>query len=69
MRLSPCHQAAAIEPKDSLLYFYYGGMIYIGLKRYSEAFDLLLIVRSRESTTLVCRARKANEAALRSSLP
>ena len=54
-------QLAALDPLDALLYFYYGGMVYIGLKRFEDAFDLLLIVRApAAATSPVCVRRRTD---------
>ena len=49
-------QLNALEPKDALLYFYYGGMVYLGLKNYKKAFDFLIMV-----TTVTTKKEKKKD--------
>jgi len=41
-----------IQPMDALLYFYYGGMIYIGLKQYKRARDFFVLAISSPAQVL-----------------
>eukprot|EP00999_Lentomonas_sp_LEN2_P002544 NODE_427_length_1515_cov_101.566282_g395_i0.p1 GENE.NODE_427_length_1515_cov_101.566282_g395_i0~~NODE_427_length_1515_cov_101.566282_g395_i0.p1 ORF type:complete len:458 (+),score=103.21 NODE_427_length_1515_cov_101.566282_g395_i0:86-1375(+) len=41
-----------LTPKASLLYFYYGGMLYLGLKQYQNALDFFLTAITSPAQTL-----------------
>ena len=38
-------QRTSLPSVDLLRYYYYGGMVYIGLKRYNDALDFFRTVR------------------------
>jgi len=38
-------EATAIESRDVRLYFYYGGVVYMAMKRFSQAIEFLKAVR------------------------
>jgi COP9 signalosome complex subunit 3 len=39
------HKATSLTTKDVLLYFYYGGMVYTGLKQFEKARGMFKLVR------------------------
>lgn len=41
-----------LKPTDVLRYFYYGGMIYIGIKDFIKALEFFKMVRGRNSNCL-----------------
>lgn len=41
-------KATALTPVHFLRYFYYGGLVYIGTKRWRDALDSFVMVRSRQ---------------------
>jgi len=44
--------ASALVPRDLLLYFYYAGMVYVGLKKYREAIDSFQLCITAPATAL-----------------
>jgi len=45
-------EVTCVTPKDMLLYYYYGGMIYTGLKKYHKAFNFFRMVVSAPAVVL-----------------
>lgn len=45
-------KATALTPVHFLRYFYYGGLVYIGTKRWRDALDSFVMVRSRQGLCL-----------------
>lgn len=43
-------KATALTPVHFLRYFYYGGLVYIGTKRWRDALDSFVMVRNRQET-------------------